>query len=36
MKTTLRRWAMKQILLSGLEVLVTEGEVHRGQELKLH
>lgn len=36
MKTTLRRWAMKQILLSGQEALVTEGEVHRDQQLKLN
>lgn len=27
---------MKQILLSGQEALVTEGEVHRDQELKVH
>ena len=36
MKTMLGRWTTKQFLLSGQEALVTEEEVHGGQELKLH
>lgn len=34
MKTTMRRWAVKQILLSGQEALVTEWEMHKGPGIK--
>lgn len=36
MKMMLGRRTMKQFLLSGQEALVTEGEVHGDQKLKMH